>query len=60
MKLLNAYRQAGAEVEAHFYAKGDHGFNMGDRSSFQTISKWPRRLADWLNDYNFFAVKEKK
>ncbi len=53
-KLLKAYREVGADVEAHFYSKGDHGFNMGDRSAFQTISKWPQRLADWLVDYQYF------
>lgn len=54
LKLLIAYRQAGAEAEAHFYAKEAHGFNMGDRTSFQSIIGWPQRLADWLADYNFF------
>ena len=44
--LLKAYRQAGAEVEAHFYAKDGHAFNMGDRSSFQSIQHWPGRLED--------------
>ena len=53
--LLKAYREAGADVEAHFYAKEAHGFNMGDRSSFKTISKWPERLADWLEDNRFFG-----
>ncbi|WP_394750756.1 alpha/beta hydrolase [Spongiimicrobium salis] len=53
-KLLKAYRDAGAEVEAHFYAKGDHGFNMGDRSKFKTISGWPERLSDWLADNQYF------
>lgn len=54
VELLNAYRKAGAEVEVHIYAKGDHAFNMGDRSSFKTIGNWPQRLADWLVDYNYF------
>lgn len=55
LKLLTAYRKAGAPVEAHFYDKGDHGFNMGDRSAYESISKWPERLADWLKDNKFFA-----
>ncbi len=53
--LLNAYRKAQAPVEMHFYDKGAHGFNMGERSEYQTISKWPARLAEWLEDYHFFA-----
>lgn len=53
-QMLDVYRKAGAEVEAHFYAKAAHGFNMGDRSDYKTISGWPARLADWMMDYNFF------
>ena len=55
VQLMTAYRKAGASVEAHVYAKGDHAFNMGDRSEYKTISKWPERLADWLEDNQFFA-----
>ncbi len=55
VQLLTAYRKAGASVEAHLYAKGDHAFNMGERSEYKTISKWPERLSDWLEDNNFFA-----
>ena len=55
IELLKAYHKAGAPVEVHIYDKGDHGFNMGDRSEFITIRTWPDRLADWLRDYNFFA-----
>jgi acetyl esterase/lipase len=55
VQLLTAYRKAGAPVEAHIYEKGDHGFNMGDRSEYKTISKWPERLADWLEDNHYFA-----
>ncbi|MGH1362732.1 MAG: alpha/beta hydrolase [Calditrichia bacterium] len=56
LNLLLAYRKAGASVEAHFYAKGDHGFNMGNRSEFKTVRGWPIRLAEWLEDYNFFKA----
>ena len=54
VQLLIAYRKAGAPVEVHFYAKGDHGFNMGDRSEYKSISHWPARLAEWLEDNKFF------
>jgi len=53
--ILRAYRAAGASVEAHIFAKGDHGFNMGDRSEFSSINHWPERLADWLKDNHYFA-----
>lgn len=52
--LLKAYRKAGADVEAHFYAKDGHAFNMGTRSEFQSIQNWPDRLEDWLVDHDFF------
>lgn len=50
LKLLNAYKQSEASIEAHFYAQGGHGFNMGDRSKLKSLAKWPNRLADWLHD----------
>lgn len=55
LQLVQAYRKAGAPIEAHLYDKGDHGFNMGDRSAYKSISKWPDRLADWLEDNMYFA-----
>lgn len=50
IKLLQAYQRSGASVEAHFIAEGQHAFNMGNRSSFVAIRKWPERMADWLID----------
>ena len=50
VKLLTGYKKAGLPVEVHLYAKGDHGFNMGNRSSLKSISSWPDRLRDWLSD----------
>lgn len=52
--LLQAYRKAGASVEAHIYAKGNHAFNMGYRSPYQSLKAWPQRLADWIADNNYF------
>ncbi|HEY0272882.1 MAG TPA: alpha/beta hydrolase [Chitinophaga sp.] len=54
IQLLQAYRKAGVPVEAHVYAKGNHAFNMGYHSTFQSIKAWPQRLTDWLVDNNFF------
>ncbi|PWK74206.1 acetyl esterase/lipase [Mucilaginibacter oryzae] len=53
IKLLERYREAKIPVELHLYAKGDHGFNMGDRSQLKTISSWSQRMADWLEDNNY-------
>ncbi|WP_201747810.1 alpha/beta hydrolase [Dyadobacter flavalbus] len=51
--LLIKYREARRPVEAHLYTKGDHGFNMGNRSELQSIKSWPQRMADWLNDSGY-------
>lgn len=51
--LLVKYREAKLPVEAHLYTKGDHGFNMGNRSPWQSIKSWPQRMADWLGDNGY-------
>ncbi len=58
VKLLHAYRVAKVPVEAHLFAQGQHGFNMGNRSSLQSIHSWPQRMSDWLAD-NGWLKKEK-
>ena len=50
IKLLQMHRNAKVPVEIHLYAKGKHGFNMGNRSDLTTIKTWPQRLGDWLKD----------
>jgi acetyl esterase/lipase len=50
--LFRLYRAARVPVEVHVFAKGGHGFNMGDRSKLKTIRDWPRRIADWMADNN--------
>ncbi len=50
LKLLQHYKDAGVPVEAHIFATGGHGFNMGQRSKLRAVNTWPARLADWLND----------
>jgi acetyl esterase/lipase len=54
VKLLQGYRTAKVPVEAHILEKGDHGFNMGNRSKLKSVNTWPQRLADWLSDNNYF------
>jgi acetyl esterase/lipase len=48
--LLAAYRKVGAPVEAHIYARGEHGYNLGFRSNLASIKNWPVRMADWMTD----------
>jgi acetyl esterase/lipase len=50
VQLLRMHRQAKVPVEAHIYALGDHAFNMGKRTTFQSIRAWPARLTEWLHD----------
>ncbi len=59
MKLLEGYRKAKVPVEAHIFTKGDHGFNMGNRSRLKSINTWPQRLADWLSDNNYLKSTDR-
>lgn len=55
--LLTKYRAAKVPAEAHIYAKGGHGFNMGLRSPLATLKGWPQRMADWLADNDWLKKK---
>jgi acetyl esterase/lipase len=50
MRLLEDYRKSKASVEAHIMAHGDHAFNMGYRSTFQSLKTWPQLMLNWLQD----------
>jgi acetyl esterase/lipase len=50
VELLAAYRKVGASVEAHIYARGEHGYNLGFRSNLPSIKNWPGRMSDWMTD----------
>jgi len=52
---LEMYRQAAVPAEVHIFAQGGHAFNMGDRSDLETISNWPDRLRDWLEDSGYLG-----
>ena len=54
--LVERYRAAKAPIELHLFAKGAHGFNMGNRSTLASIKGWPARLGDWLADGGWLAV----
>lgn len=51
--LLVKFRHAKVPVEMHLYAKGGHGFNMGQRSKLRSIRTWKQRLTDWMIDNEF-------
>ncbi|MFI5188011.1 MAG: alpha/beta hydrolase [Chitinophagales bacterium] len=57
VKLLQMHRRAKVPVEMHLYEQGNHAFNMGNRSSLNTIKTWPQRLADWLKDNGWLNKK---
>jgi acetyl esterase/lipase len=48
--LSRKYHDAGASIETHIYAQGRHGFNMGQRSQYVSVQRWPQRLGEWLED----------
>jgi acetyl esterase/lipase len=53
LDLLEKYRDAKVPVEAIFFARGKHAFNMGDRSPYAAIRNWPQRMAEWMGDSGF-------
>jgi acetyl esterase/lipase len=55
--LTRKYRAAGASIESHIYAQGKHGFNMGQRSQYLSIRRWPDRLAEWLQDRGYLKSR---
>jgi acetyl esterase/lipase len=57
VKLLQLHRKANVSVEMHMYAQGKHAFNMGNRSSLNSIKTWPLRLSDWLKDNEWLKEK---
>lgn len=50
LNLMQRFREIGVDYEAHIYARGGHGFGMGNRSERLSIQKWPERMLDWLHD----------
>lgn len=50
LNLMHRFREIGVDYEAHIFARGGHGFSMGQRSQRQSIQHWPDRMLDWLHD----------
>ncbi|MEP7277247.1 MAG: alpha/beta hydrolase [Bacteroidota bacterium] len=57
IKLLEMHRKVKVPVEAHIYAMGNHAFNMGKGSTFNSLKTWPGRLTDWIKDTGVAAPK---
>jgi acetyl esterase/lipase len=55
LDLLEKFRNAGVPVEAIFFARGRHAFNMGDRSVYAAVRNWPQRMAEWMGDSGFLT-----
>jgi acetyl esterase/lipase len=60
IRILEAYRAVKAPVELHLVQAGGHGFNMGNRSKLRSVNTWPQRLADWLEDNNYFRPSNER
>jgi len=58
MRLLEDYRKSKASVEAHIMAHGDHAFNMGYRSTLQSLKTWPQLMTNWLSDSKLISNPE--
>lgn len=54
--LAQLYYAAKIPAEIHLFAKGDHAFNMGQRTPLKGLHAWPDRLADWLEDSKFISA----
>ncbi|MEL6896429.1 MAG: alpha/beta hydrolase [Planctomycetota bacterium] len=59
IKITTAYRKRKTPVELHLYARGGHGFNMGQRSTRKSLRSWPDRLDDWLKDEGWTRTTKK-
>jgi acetyl esterase/lipase len=60
VQLIDRYRKAKVPIEAHLFAQGSHGFNMGQRSKLKSLNSWPQRMADWLDDTNILQPRKHK
>lgn len=55
--MLEKYRAVGIPAEAHFFAAGGHGFNLGQRSTLKAVRGLPDRIADWLHDRGYLEKR---
>ena len=55
ISLLEKYRASKVSVEAHILAATDHAFNMGYRSSRESVKNWPQLMTYWLRDNKWLS-----
>ena len=60
IELTRLYHEAKVPADIHIFHKGDHGFNMGYRTTQHGLRAWPDRLADWLLDAGWLEAKSEK
>jgi acetyl esterase/lipase len=56
INLLEKYRKSKVSIEAHILAHGNHGFNMGYRSSLKSVKTWPQLMTNWLFDARLIKI----
>ena len=57
VRLYDAWKSAGREVELHVFEKGGHGFGMAHKGL--RVDAWTERLADWLAQRELIPVQPK-
>jgi acetyl esterase/lipase len=50
LNLMQRFRESGVDYESHIYARGGHGFGMGQRSKRKSVQHWTDRMLEWLED----------
>ena len=50
LDLMDKFHAAGVPFEAHVFARGRHGFNLGQRSKLKSIHHIPDRIGEWMAD----------
>ncbi len=56
--LFQKERDARRPVGAQIYARGGHGFNMGNRMRLAFLEGRPQSLGDWMADYEILTAPE--
>ncbi|HSI71558.1 MAG TPA: alpha/beta hydrolase [Fimbriimonas sp.] len=57
LDLMGKYRAAKVPFEAHIFQQGNHAFNMGQRTTLQSVKGWPQRMAEWLGDSGWLKAR---